>query len=122
MKIVVRDCDNDLWTNIGDDEWAPIPSEGRSLQEVEDRYGPLATVWEIPDSSEFSMLAYYVLMPTGVEKGVMAVCMRHDSEVSVLVVNSLDEAPLLANLAIMAAEHEAEYHGGPSITDPEEES
>lgn len=66
------------------------------------------------DLYPIALLIGYTLMPTGADRGVMAVCRRHEGEVSVLVVNSVSEPPGLADLALMAAEHEAEHHGGPS--------
>ncbi|MET0423621.1 MAG: hypothetical protein ABW046_07095 [Actinoplanes sp.] len=73
----------------------------------------------VPNSDLYplTLLTGYKLIPTGSGKGVMAVCDRHDGEVSALVVNSLSESPLLADLAYMAGEHEAEHHDGPSMPD-----
>jgi hypothetical protein len=65
------------------------------------------------------LLTGYKLMSTGSGEGVMAICDRHDGEVSALVVNSLTEPPMLADLAFMAGEHEAEHHGGPAMSDPD---
>lgn len=70
---------------------------------------------ETSDSYPLALLTGYELMPTGVGNGVMAVCKRHDNEVSALIVNSVSASPLLASLAYMAAEHEAERHGGPAM-------
>lgn len=67
------------------------------------------------DHYPLTLLAGFELMPTGAGTGVMAVCRRHNGEVSALVVNSMSEAPPLGDLACMAAEHEAEHHGGPAI-------
>lgn len=64
----------------------------------------------------------FELMPTGSENGVLALCRRHEGEVSALVVNSLTEAPDLGSLAFMAGEHEAEHHGGPAMPDEEADS
>lgn len=69
------------------------------------------------DLYPLNLLADFELMPTGTGKGVMAVCRRHDGEVSVFVVNSVSGAPLLGDLAYMAAEHEAKHHGGPAMPD-----
>lgn len=70
-----------------------------------------------PDLYPLSLLTGYKLMPTGSGKGVMAMCVRHDGEVSALVVNSLTDSPSLADLAFMAGEHEAEHHNGPAMPD-----
>lgn len=64
-----------------------------------------------------ALLSGYSLMPTGSGTGVMAVCRRHDSAASALVVNSLTEGPNFGSLAFMAGEHEAEHHGGPAMPD-----
>jgi hypothetical protein len=71
------------------------------------------------DLYPLDLLANFSLMPTGVDSGVMAICKRHDNEISALVVNSVSAAPLLADLAYMAAEHEAEHHGGPTMAGDE---
>lgn len=63
------------------------------------------------------LLAGYKLMPTGTGDGVMAVCDRHDGQVVALVVNSVTDSPMLADLAFMAGEHEAERHDGPAMPD-----
>ncbi len=74
------------------------------------------------DRYPLAALIGYVLMPTGAGNGVMAVCERHEGAVSALAVNSLSEAPTLANLAYMAAEHEAEHHDGPALPGPDHTS
>jgi hypothetical protein len=73
------------------------------------------------DLYPLTLLTNYKLMPTGSGKGVMAMCDRHDGDVTALVVNSLTEAPALASLAFMAGEHEAEHHGGPAMPEDTEE-
>jgi hypothetical protein len=72
------------------------------------------------DPYPLSLLTGYKLMPTGSGDGVMAVCQRHDNEVSALVVNSVSASPMLADLAYMAAEHEAECHGGPAMPESDQ--
>lgn len=64
-----------------------------------------------------ALLADFELRPTGVDKGVMAVCRRHNDEINALIVDNASDPPSLADLAIMAAEHEAEHHGGPAMPD-----
>ena len=56
------------------------------------------------------ILQGFTLMPTGTGNGVMAVCRRHEDQVSALVLNSISEPPSLRGLALMPAEHEDEEH------------
>ncbi len=67
------------------------------------------------DHYPLSLLAGFELMPTGSGDGVMALCRRHEGEVSALIVDSLTKGPNLGSLAFMAGEHEAEHHGGPAM-------
>lgn len=65
------------------------------------------------------MLKVALAAPVTVQPGAPGTCRRHDGEVSALIVNSVSEPPLLGDLAYMAAEHEAEHHGGPAMPDEE---
>jgi hypothetical protein len=71
------------------------------------------------DLYSLARLDGFELWPTGVDKGVMVVCKRHENEVSAMIVNSVGGAPSLASLAFMAGEHEAEHHGGPPMPEPD---
>lgn len=72
------------------------------------------------DMYSLKLLDGFELWPTSVDKGVMAICHRHPGEVKALIVNSVSASPSLGSLAFMAAEHEAEFHGGPAMPDEDD--